>query len=248
MITMPKVTLADETSSINNQTLIELDIGELIKVARVKKSLYEKQLTTFLNYTICRETALNLTVQERYYILLQYLQSQVGTELELPGVHIPDYFKNNKDLVWTRSVKVDGHIFRQLTGADVELMETVCEDLADWLMCAMALQKVENVDIETLDNQGREDYLRVKVKEIAELKQDEFIQLFNVFSAANNQLAFYLETSFDQQGITVLRGADDAPCRFCVDSTFSEIVNRLAASFHEHSPEDDDRLPTAGAE
>lgn len=248
MITMPKVTLADESLSINNQTLIELGIGDLIKVARVKKSLYEKQLTSFLNYTLGREQSLNLTVQERYYILLQYLQSQVGTELELPGIHIPDYFKNNKDLVWSRSVKVEGHIFRQLTGTDVELMESICEDLAEWLMCAMALQKVENVDIDTLDMQGREDYLRVKVKEIAALKQDEFVQLFNLFSAANSQLAFYLETSFDQQGITVLRGADDAPCRFCVDSTFSEIVLRLSASFHDHSAEVDDGLPTTGAE
>lgn len=98
-----------------NLTMRELSFDETIKVARISEKLNEMRITAFLGYALGDpHLAQKMTIQERYYLLMQYLSTQQD---ELTGQK-SDYQHYLKPVTesWQTSIKVDSLItVRQLT-------------------------------------------------------------------------------------------------------------------------------------
>lgn len=212
----------------------ELTFNAAIKIAKIPESNLEQRLTVFLQNVLNDELLpLQMTAQERYALLLNYLKVQHGTLLEVS--HNLDNFLM-QPTQWQLESQIDGFKIKQLDGFACELLEKNCANIADWLAGGMAAQlwKIDS-DMPPLPNAAMlaEEYQARFFERVAYLKNlpvTDFNEYYTIFSQANTQLNTLVRLDFDETGL-VVRGTDDAPYRFCPSSTFTGIIRELDRYF-----------------
>lgn len=217
--------------------LRELTIGQAIEIAKIPESMNEARLTSFIGF-VCDEDAFGLTVQERYFILLNYLTMAQN-----------DYVLNIDDdryflpvLTADDEVSVDGLVVRQMTGRQAMVLETKCENIFEWLCGQMACQLVGEVGAyvgvdetswEALPDEeyGIDEMVAKRFEWIHNLTQEQFDKLAAVYFAGVDKLAHLVQIGFDNQGLTLLSVGGDVveAARFCPDVCFTESAERLSS-------------------
>ena len=222
--------------SIGNRhyLMTELTFNAAIKIAKMSESDLEQRLTVFLQTVLNDDLLpLQITAQERYALLLNYLKEQHGTLLET-NLNVANFLMLPNS--FQTEIEIEGFKIKQLYGMACELLEKNCKNLADWLAGAMAMQLLKtNSDMPPLPDVSMtyEDYQQCFFERVAYLKNlpvSEFNQYFDIFSKANSALNNLVRIDFDEVGL-VLRGTDDAPYRFCPSSTFTGIISELDRYF-----------------
>lgn len=212
----------------------ELTFNAAIRIAKIPESNLEQRLTVFLQNILNDELLpLQITAQERYALLLNYLKEQHGTLLDT-SLNVGNFLMSPNN--FQTETEIDDFKIKQLDGMACELLEKNCKNLADWLAGAMAMQLLKtNSDMPPLPNatMAYENYQQCFFERVAYLKNlpvSEFNQYFDIFSKANSALNNLVRIDFDEVGL-VLRGTDDAPYRFCPSSTFTGIISELDRYF-----------------
>lgn len=221
-----------------SRSLRELKIGEALNIARIPYEQNERRLTAFLAGVLDDEAlARALTVQERYHLLIEYLATSSDTALAVPiNFNLYRLRPDQPDRRWKTSVQTQHGQIQQLCGWQAELLESVCEDVADWLIGSLVLQCQQPefaampTDPQATDEQ-RLAVLVSRVKAFEALPQRDAEALTRSYLQANQDMAYHLKTNIDAKGITILPangGADDAPARFRPDTAFGWLAQRLA--------------------
>ena len=224
----------------------ELTFNHAIKIARIPEAKNEQRLTVFLQDVLQDELLpLQMTVQERYYLLLKYLDAQQNSLLAIK-LDIADFLILPVGR-WNTQYEQDDIIVKQLTGYDVELLENHCGNLADWIAASLALQLHDSKSdmppmlYHALDEQEKMQRFVERLKYVRDMPLSQFNAYHAILNLANSEMQSLVRLGFDGQGITI-RGTDDAPHRFCPSSTFYGIVARLDGYFNQQSPAIGDRL------
>lgn len=215
--------------------LRELKVGEALELSRIPEQLLEARLTKFLAAILEDESiALNLSVQERYYLLMQYLSVQDGSPLTTNSNFNKYLLTPSQREAWRESITEGTLTVNHLTGLHVEMMETLCEDIADWVLGAMACQcELKSNDWPKMPtSQAKTSELSAVMRQrlaiLEGMDQTDFNNLYEQYVMLCNRLSRFIRTGFDSKGITVLGGADvDAPARFRASASLVGIIDRL---------------------
>lgn len=244
MITIPKIELGDKVVQMR-----ELTIGQALEVSGIPERMQEARLSKFLALALNDELlAESLTVQERYYLLMQYLSMQDGTPLAA-DVNFPAYLLP-RNRPWKATVKGMICDWRQMTGHDAMLLELTCEGAADWVLASIAMQSVRS-DWPVMPGPDampseRNEAMQARYRLVRDLPASEFEAMATEWRAACHGMARFIMTGFDNQGITVLPssgGADDAPMRFRPSAAFGEVCRELERCLAEAGREAGEGLP-----
>jgi hypothetical protein len=242
MLTFPRIELAN-----NIIFMRELRLGEAIQIARMP-NLIEVRLTAFLGFVLNdKHLPLALSVQERYYLLMMYQTCQKNTDLALSGNYAPYFLIPSQREAWQTQITDHEFVVTHLTGHQVEVLEELCEDMADWMLCSIAMQSqaIPSIsDWPTLpDSPTKSDLstiLRQRIAKLEALPDSTFDELYGHFLYLTDRLARYVKFSFDDIGVVILGGTDDAPVRFRATTClgrFSKLMEQhLAQKSQEPSP------------
>lgn len=245
MIAFPRIELGAITVQMR-----ELTLGEALAVSKVPERLQEARITKFLGFALGDDTlARLLTVQERYYLLIQYLAVQDQTPLS-SGIEFGAYLLPRSNPWRETVVGMLAPVWRQVRGYHAELFELLAQDVSDWLLCALAVQ-CDLQDWPTLPEgdapqSALDTVVRARYEALQNMPSSDFEALAQEWQAANMAMARFLRTGFDNKGITVLPahgGADDAPARFRPSTAFGRIVRDMAECMAEPSEPAGERLP-----
>lgn len=216
--------------------LTEITFNDSLKVAVIEKRLNEKRITEFLKATLKQHNPLKLTAQERYLLLLKYMQKQNET-MFASDMDFSKYIMSGAD--FKNDISENGVMVRQLTGRDVEYLEASCCNAAEWIACMMAMQlSYSGHDVlEKLPDQNAFDQLYMqqfmsRLDHIKKLPASEFQQCYQEYAVLNNQLCTHVRLTICNDGLA-LRGTDDAPVRFCPASCFIGIIRELDRSYSQ---------------
>lgn len=234
MLTFPQVELGSKSVQLR-----EVKIGEALKVARIPESKNERRLSLFLASILDDDQLpLNLSVQERYFLLMEYLDASKETRI---GVDFDfSKYRLNQSEKWIDEIVIGDLTVKHLTGEQAELLESVSEDLADWFIGTMLI-RIEYkglVEIKSTDSRANQlKALSERIKVFESMNQSEADILTQNYLIACEQMAFHLRTGVDRMGITILAngGTDDAPARFRAASAFGWIAKQLDGSITESS-------------
>lgn len=238
MLTFPYAELP--TYQFKARRLRELKLGEAIQIGRMPP-LLEAQLTAFLGFILDnKDLPLALTIQERYYLLMLYRTCQKDSDLALEGDYSAYFIQSTQRLPWYQQLQSDQLLITQLTGQQAEVLEELCEDLLDWTLGAMALQCQQIECLEhwpTLPTSAtREQIAQIMRERIAILEampDSQFDQLYTEYSYLNEEFHYLVKTGFDNKGIVIYGGADDAPVRFRVLTCMGQFSQFMAKHMAE---------------
>lgn len=224
----------------------ELTFNNAIKIAKIPEAKNEQRLTVFLQDVLQDDMLpLHMTVQERYYLLLKYLEAQTDTLLSVADDLSGFFIEPRK--TWQTQFEQDNITVKQLTGYDIELLEKHCTNLADWIAASLAIQLHDaNSDMPpmmdyTQDEEEKLQRFIERLKYVREMTVSQFNTYHAILSLANNEMQSLVRMGFDGQGV-IIRGTDDAPCRFCPSSTFYGVIAQLDGHFNVQSAAANDRL------
>lgn len=214
----------------------ELTFNSALLVAGVDKRLNEKRLTTFLKGMLCDDKLpLRITAQERYYLLIKYIEKQ-GKALLALDIDVSKCYLEPSE--WKNSISSEGVVVRQLTGRDVELMEANCKNPAEWIACMMACQlSYEGHEhLSELPEQNADDaiYKQQFMSRLACIKNlavSDFEKSYSDFAQLNDQLFSLVHLTIGAGGLLVSRGADAAPVRFRASTAFIGLIKELDEFF-----------------
>lgn len=220
-----------------NYLMRELTFNSAIRIAKTASDKIEQRLTVFLQDILAdTELPLKMTVQERYFLLLNYLNVQQGTILDVQQ-DVSSYLITDSK-AWQTEYTRAAITVRQLTGYDAELLEKHCTNIADWMAASMAIQLFD-ADSEMpplahndMSEEERQQRFFERLEFFKDLTVSGFERYYALLQVGNAQMESLVRLSYDSQGI-VLRGADDAPCRFCPSSTFYGIIGQLDGYFNQ---------------
>lgn len=236
-----KQTFQSITAGNINIVMNELEVGEILSLAKLNPRLKEHQLSGFLRHALDDDTApYTMTCQQRYFCLLHYLSAQKENDLAV-DVNINDYLHLDAK-PWKEQVTVGDISVRQLNGCEIEALEVIAEDIGDWMLGAMALQ-ISYGDqlpyIQPLTDQVlASKIIKSRFLAIQKLSQDELNQLYEKYAEAQDELNVLLTIGFDSEGVTLYEakgGLDSEPARFQIDSTFTGFTKRLFSTLVEGS-------------
>lgn len=232
MIQFDPVLIGDYTYQMT-----EITFNASLKVTVIDKSLNEKRMTAFLS-SILNVDPLAITVQERYFLMLKYMQKQ-GQTLFSNDLDFSKYMVG--DCAFAKEIHENGITVRQLTGRDAELLETNCKSAAEWIACMMAMQLsyeghslLEHLPDQSADQQVYSQQFMSRLDHIKNLSASDFEQCYDDFSRLNQQLFTHICVMVSNEGL-VLRGADDAPLRFRPSACFIGIIKQLDQSYSHQS-------------
>lgn len=237
--TFPAITAGD-----SNLTLNELTIGEALSLAKINSKRMEQQLSSFLRYTLKDEQLpYSLTVQQRYYCLLQYLSAQKENDLAV-NVNINDYLiSQHKE--WKLEVEVEGVLVRQLTGLEVEALELIAEGLDDWLVGAMALQISFGPEFPYIqpitDRRHASKVIKARYDTLMAFGQERINELYRIYAAAEDQLSSLIYIGYDNEGVIIFEaegGSTSEPARFQCDTAFYGFTKQLFSALVERGAAD----------
>lgn len=228
-------------------TMVELSIGQALSLAKIDQTKKEQILSAFLSFVLKdSEKPYSMTVQQRYYCLLQYLGAQVRNDLS-PDVNVNDYLIS-QDKAWTESVSLDDVSFRQLNGTEIEALELIATNVDDWLIGAMALQ----VTCEGLpyimplnDRRHAAKVVKNRYDLLMTFDQDEIDKLYQKFLQAEEQLSSFVYVGYDKEGVVLYEaegGNDSIPARFQCHSALFGLTKQLFSAMVEGSAEAPERL------
>ncbi|WP_019518711.1 hypothetical protein [Faucicola boevrei] len=225
--------------------LKELQIGQIIEMAKIPQELNELRMNSFLAYT-CQDDsiAMRLTVQERYYILLNYLA--ISNNDYMINTDVSEFFIKAKTAPDMASV--NGVYVSQLLGSHAILLQSKCENIYEWLAGKIACQlsgdlthffgdEQNPVIWEHLptDNQDTlENVFRSRFEMINRLTDSLFSQLTDIYYQGCEKLRHLVDISVDNDGITLLGnsqnqgGGDIHIARFRPTTALSDISKRLS--------------------
>lgn len=230
MLNFPRIELGERMVHLR-----ELKMGEALELARMPELLLEARLTKFLSAILeDAALALSLSVQERYFLLMQYLSVQDGSPLTTNANFNKYLLIPSQREPWQQSIVSDGLTVNHLTGNQAEILETLCEDVADWVLGAMAFQcELTGVDWPTLPKNNPKNselslVMRDRIAILESMDQSIFNNLYEHYLFSCDRLSRFIKTGFDAKGVIVLGGADvDAPARFRASTSLIGIIDRL---------------------
>lgn len=222
-------------------TFTELRVGQALSLAKFQCKP-EQQLSAFLCYVTDDKTApYEMTIQQRYYCLLQYLSAQKNNDLST-NVNIGDYLLSEHK-PWQLSASVGELSFRQLNGYEVEALEQIAEGLDDWVFGALALQVTcdELPYIQPLnDRRMAAKVIKSRYETLIALGQEKIDELYRKYMLAEESLASLVYTGYDSHGVVIYEtngGADSVPARFQCDTTIFGITKRIFSALAQGSTE-----------
>ena len=224
-----------------NFDMRELTIGEAIGLVKLNPSAHEHTISQFLSCVLSGINSRELTVQERYLLVAQYISATCVGESDFPigdSAKYSDYLRMNHSL----SLEPIALGFDEdwqlspLFGWQAEALEDICKSWQDWIFGCMAAQ------LATLDEFKKEDYptvntpiafykdwLKERITIFKAYPERDFAELYHAFLIGLEQLNFYFELGFDNEGLVCLHkeGHGVAPARFQV----SDCLTATAISF-----------------
>lgn len=211
--------------------LKEMTYNDGLVISAIDKSYNERRISEFLR-RVCDCDALQLSVQQRYFLLLKYLEQSTGlfaVELDFTPYYRTDEYRNK--------VGDDTMTVRVLTGFEAEFLESKCKSIGEWIACAMALQIVKQDTKElsmpiVADAPNFESEFMARLDYIKSLTLSGFDQLYSQYIALNEQFNALVELSFSDDGFVVMGGTDDAPMRFCPSAAFSGLIKELDGYYY----------------
>lgn len=224
----------------------EIEIGQAIAIGDIPQDAYELRLTAFLA-AVLQDPALplRLTVQERYYILLNCLVISNSdyvmaagdiSEFLLPTTTAPD------------TTQVETIYIQQLRGHHADFLQSNCENVYDWIAGQMAMQLYGDMteylsDTKeqgilwsqlTTENPGElSAAFADRFKQINSITESKFERLYAVFCAGADNLAHLVDISVDKDGIILnsTGGDDDRAARFRAVQSLSGATQRIIECF-----------------
>lgn len=221
----------------NTYQLQEIVFNDALKVAAINQRLNEKRISVFLSHALQnKEQPLNMTIQERYCLMLKYVEKQSGTLFSTDADFSKCYLHSEEN--WQSEISQNGITVRQLVGREAEYIEEHCANAAEWIACMLAFQISYDAH-ETLsalpDRSANDtDFIKQFADRLAYLKQrpqSDFDLIYQDFITLNNQLFTMIHLNVSNQGLVISRGADDAPLRFRPAAAFFGIIKELDQSF-----------------
>lgn len=219
--------------------LRELTVGETIQISIIPKEHEEKRLTTMLNFILDKaHDPLLLTVQERYFLLLKYLQKQNNTLFDSDArSHIDSFIKSHESRsTWNMEQEYGTRTVKQLIGKEAEFIEQNFPTIHEKLIALLAFQYKDKaseheclrefVDLEQNDG----DYLlavKNRFQKLLRIPNSEHQKIYNEFHELNCFLNTHLSPMVTPSGIVLNKingGTDDAPTRFCASDSFPQSI------------------------
>lgn len=231
MIDFPKINEFGDSYQLK-----ELSFRESAKIAEVDKKLSERRLTVMLQQVLeSKQDPLMLTVQQRYFLLLDYLKRQEGTILDNTARKlIPNYIKKNDCSTWNTQITQGSISVKQMTGKEAEYLEIASNTIHQKIIGMIAMQYMDS-NIEQLsyfanptqDDKVWQKQIIDKCSYLAGLTALEFEEIYNNFSELNSQLNTHLNLSISLDGFCIYGGTDDAPMRFCAIDGVTRTIAEL---------------------
>lgn len=207
----------------------ELTIAEIMQIAKIPYEQNEMRINSFINYvTDNNEMAFSLTVQERYFILLNYLALSESTYSD--NTDNTRYFLPPRDEV-PEFIQIDEVYVSHLYGSHATALQSQCENAFEWLCGEIALQmygdltpyfyssdKINESDperivwekVESNDLVALAKIINERFEQLQRLTDPQFDTLTDVFYRGCDVLMHLLDTSgLDNDGITVLAPAEE---------------------------------------
>lgn len=206
--------------------LKEMTYNDGLVISAIDKSFNERRISEFLR-RVCDCDALQLSVQQRYFLLMNYLEQSTG----LFAVEL-DFSRYYRKEEYRETVSDDTMTVRLLNGFEAEFLESKCKSIGEWIACAMALQIVHR-DIEPLKMPivatapNFESEFMARLDYIKNLSLSDFDRLYSQYIALNEQFNALVDLSFGDDGFVVMGGTDDAPMRFCPSAAFTGLIKEL---------------------
>ncbi|MCC3344501.1 hypothetical protein [Psychrobacter sanguinis] len=207
----------------------DLTIGQAMDIAKIPERFNEKRLSALIALvTGDSELADHLTVQERYYFLLN--QQALSQNKYAVDCDMSEYFLDtDESAVLQEYLDEKTKIgVQHIRGSHVCLLETICENLFDWTCGLMACQLFGDlssivgggISWDKLDagmkqsDMNREVLARAEF--ISNLSEFDFNNLAEMFDNYVFMLSHYVDTSIDNKGITVIKevAGEYVPARF----------------------------------
>jgi hypothetical protein len=226
--------------------MVEFSIGQALSLAKIDSSKKEQQLSAFLSFVLNDAAKpYSMTVQQRYYCLLQYLGAQVENDLS-PDVDVNDYLIS-ADKPWMEAVQVGGTSFRQMNGTEIEALELIATDVDDWLIGAMALQVTcEGLPyiMPLMDRRHAAKIIKNRYDLLMTFDQKKIDDLYQQFIAAEEQLSSFLYVGYDKEGVVIYPvegGSEGVPARFQCNSAMFGLTKQLFSTMVDGSTETPER-------
>lgn len=213
--------------------LNELTFHDAIKISRIPEQHNEQRITAFLCAVLRNDTLpLQMTVQERYYLLMHYLDTQTDTVISNKRPY-KNYMLASQQPFKTQA-EFGNATCRQLTGRDAETLESLCTEIGDWFVGAMALQ-FHSSDVPSLPplpaadctDDVLTDSLKARAAVLKVLPQSKFDLFYGLYAHLQDEMSTLCRLSFDDSGFTVLGGTDDAPARFRPSAALTGLARQL---------------------
>ena len=116
----------------------EIEIGQAIAIGDIPQDAYELRLTAFLAAVLQDPTLpLRLTVQERYYILLNCLVIS-NSDYTMDAGDVSEFLSPTTTAPDT--AQVEAIYIQQLRGHHADFLQSNCENVYDWIAGQMAMQ------------------------------------------------------------------------------------------------------------
>lgn len=231
MLDFDAITIGDNTYQLN-----ELIFNDALKVSAIDYRLNEKRISSFLGHSLGNMVSpMSMTVQERYYLMLKYVQKQTNT-LFSSEVNFEDCFRTES--IWNDEISEQGVTVRQLNGYEAEYLESKCVNAAEWIACLLAFQikyeSNEHLGVfpdRSLSPKENIEHFSKRLNYLKSLPQSDFNLIYQDYITLNNRLFTHIELNVNNDGFVVKRGADDAPLRFRPSTCFLGIIKELDKSF-----------------
>lgn len=194
--------------------LKELTIGEVIEIAKIPEEMNELRINAFLSY-VCddKSIAYRLTVQERYYILLNYLT--VSQSNYMDSLDVLPFLMEKKQA--DDFVFYDGIYIKSIYGNEVSALQKKCENAYEWLAGQMVFGIYGDVgrlfncddpmiwhDSHLMDDNRLDDELKNRFDFINNLTDSQFNLLYDLYQKGQEDLSHFVELGLDNDGITLL--------------------------------------------
>lgn len=234
MLLIPQVQLPHATYQLR-----ELTIGEAIGLVKLNPVKHEHTISQFLACVLSSHNGRELTVQERYLLVAQYISATCVGEANFPigdNATYADYLHMIAPLS-IEPVPLGFDENWQLTplhGWQAEALEDICSTWQDWIFGCMAAQlaKAEEYHPNTLPTintpiAAYQDYLKERITIFKAYPERDFEALYQAFLLGMQSLNCYFELGFDNEGLVCLHkeGQGFAPARFqvpdCLTTTAS---------------------------
>lgn len=234
----PRLNIGDKQVIFKEATL-----STMIDIAKINARKREHQLTQLINAILDDPDAgYRLTVQQRYFCLLQYIGAQSDNDMALE-VNVSNFLVNDTDKSFKLSTKINGVEVRQLNGAEIEVLENITAEYSDWITGAMCLQ-IGNKAMPAIPAMKDSEQIRQEImlrhSMIKALPISEFNALYDTYLEAENELTSLVSIGLDEDGVVLYpRGTEDAPCRFRSSTAFGGSAKFLYQSLVEYRTTDE---------